>query len=96
MRRRANTLVPYPPRGAVKQRAGEEAPGNHAFKDTRPDKNGSKKRAGAPARVREEAPALVLERTAGLEPTPPYGKYGALQSCVRKNHSIPYTHAGAR
>ena len=30
----------------------------------------------------------MLERTAGLEPTPPYGKYGALQSCVRKNHTL--------
>ncbi len=57
MRRRANTVVPYPPGVAVKQRTGEEKLGNHAFKDTRPDKNGSKKRAGAPARVREEGPA---------------------------------------
>ena len=30
------------------------------------------------------------ERTAGLEPTPPYGKYGALRSCVRNNHTTPY------
>jgi hypothetical protein len=57
VRRRGNTLVPYPPGVAVKQRTGEEALRNHAFKDTRPDKNGSKKRAGAPARVREEGPA---------------------------------------
>jgi hypothetical protein len=32
----------------------------------------------------------VLERTAGLEPTPPYWKYGALQSFVRMNYAIPY------
>jgi hypothetical protein len=44
-------LVPYPPGVAVKQRAGEEALGNHAFKDPRPDKNGSKIRAGAPAKL---------------------------------------------
>src|SRR5215212_4265485 len=35
-------------------------------------------------------PVPMLERTVGLEPTPPYGKYGALQSCVRKNHTVPY------
>ena len=38
-------------------------------------------------RVREETPAPMLERTAGLEPTPPYWTYGALQSFVRKNHT---------
>ncbi len=32
----------------------------------------------------------MLERTAGLEPTPPYGKYGALQSFVRMNLTILY------
>src|SRR5215204_4517423 len=36
------------------------------------------------------APASMLERTVGIEPTPPYRKYGALQSCVRKNRAIPY------
>jgi hypothetical protein len=35
-------------------------------------------------------PGLYLERTVGLEPTLPYKKYDALQSCVRKNSTIPY------
>src|SRR5829696_557027 len=35
------------------------------------------------------APASMLERTVGIEPTPPYRKYGALQSCVRKYRTIP-------
>jgi hypothetical protein len=30
----------------------------------------------------------MLERTAGLEPASPYRKYGALQSCVRKNYRV--------
>jgi hypothetical protein len=37
-----------------------------------------------------DGPASMLERTVGIEPTPPYRKYGALQSCVRKNRAIPY------
>jgi hypothetical protein len=37
----------------------------------------------------------MLERTAGLEPTPPYGKYGALRSCVRKSHTAYPTLATA-
>jgi hypothetical protein len=32
----------------------------------------------------------AIERTAGVEPTPPYWKYGALQSFVRMNLTIPY------
>jgi hypothetical protein len=32
--------------------------------------------------------APILERKVGLEPTSPYGKYGALQSCVRKNYRV--------
>jgi hypothetical protein len=36
------------------------------------------------------APASMLERTVGIEPTPPYRRYDALQSCVRNNRAIPY------
>jgi hypothetical protein len=36
------------------------------------------------------APASMLERTVGIDPTPPYRKYDALQSCVGKNRAIPY------
>ncbi len=33
---------------------------------------------------------LELARTAGLEPTIPHTKCGALQSCVRKEHTTQY------
>jgi hypothetical protein len=35
-------------------------------------------------------PVPILERTVGLEPTPPYVKYGALRSCVRNNPTTLY------
>jgi hypothetical protein len=46
-----------------------------------------RKEAGAPReRVRKDS-GLELARTAGLEPTSPHWKCGALQSCVRKEHT---------
>jgi hypothetical protein len=38
----------------------------------------------------------MLERTAGFEPAPPHRKYGALQSCVRKQHTRHVSRRRAR